>query len=61
MRDFWKGNGCGEPFKGDSVYGGVGFLGGSICSRGNVLRSGHRRIHIYHVGSMFVVFGRFHG
>ena len=25
MGEFWKGNGCGEPFKGDSAYGGVGF------------------------------------
>ena len=25
MGDFWKGNGCGEPFKGDSISGGVGF------------------------------------
>ena len=25
MGDFWKWNDCGEPLKGDSVSGGVGF------------------------------------
>ena len=25
MGDLWKGNGCGEPFKGDSVSSRVGF------------------------------------